>query len=263
MTRAWLLLASMLAPLAVRGVTCLDNPVWQQNLPAEIGKPDGGSQPFALQCDTVFVRKGVTTTVRAGAHLYFAKPSLNSVIKVEGTLLLKGTKAAYVTLSGSADSGKPGPGDKPWGGIEVAEGGKLSMEFTGVAQAPTPITAFSRQVRIVNSFFKGSSGMILPDGSLMPMDPKWQAINDLDLSRAGENGEAGTAKAEGLTKEEKAVLLEKRGAPFWTWKKAAAGAAAAALAVGAGLYLLPGDDGEGGSAPEKKSTIDPEPPLPP
>jgi hypothetical protein len=252
---------------------CLENRDFQQNLPAEIGKEDATRKlPFALQCDTVFVRKGVTTTVHGGTYLYFAKTSLNSVIKVEGTLILRGNKNNYVYLSGSLDTVKGAfePGEKPWGGIEVAEGGKLVMEFVGMARAPTPITAFSRQVSIVNSYFKGSSGMILPDGNLMPMDAKWHAVNDLDLSKSKDSSEAKPAVAAasegGLSKAEKEALLdEPKGTKFWTWKKTAGGAALlGAMVVGAGIYFAGSDDSPSPTppAPQRKNTLDPTPPTP-
>ena len=73
------------------------------------------------------------------------------MIKVEGTLILKGSRNSYVFLSGSLDTlanGTREPGKKQWGGIEVAEGGRLEMEYVGVVRAPTPITitAFSPKV---------------------------------------------------------------------------------------------------------------------
>jgi hypothetical protein len=265
-----LVFAFCLLGLSGRGhsARCLDNRDFQQNLPAEIGKEDTTRKyPFALQCDTVFVRKGVTTTVHPGTYLYFAKTSLNSVIKVEGTLILRGTKNSYVYLSGSLDTSRGGyePGEKPWGGIEVAEGGKLIMEFVGMAHAPTPITAFSKQVTIVNSFFKGSSGMILPDGSLMAMDPKWNAVNDLDLSKTKDSDSPKPAVAEGgLSQDEKEALLdEKKGTRFWTWQKTAGGAALlAAMIVGAGIYFSPGEDASQVPSLAKKNTLDPPPPTP-
>ena len=180
------LLALLSASAPSYAANCLENRDFHQNLPTVIGREDQtGKVPFALNCDTVFVRKGVTTVVHPGTMLYFARPTLNSVIKVEGTLLIKGGKNSYVSLSGSLDSSRNGleAGNRPWGGIEISEGGKLEMEFAGMMRAPTPITAFSFQVKILNSWFKGSSGMILPDGSMFAMDSKWQAINSMDFTK--------------------------------------------------------------------------------
>ena len=175
-----------LAGRDARAASCLENKVFYQNLPLVVGK-EGlvGKYPFSLNCDTVFVRKGSTTTIYPGTMLYFAKPTLNNVIKVEGTLIIRGTKNSNVILSGSVDSSRNStePGKKPWGGIEVAEGGRLDIEFAGFRSAPTPIIAFSSQIRLVYTWFKGSSGMILSDGSVMAMKSDGHAIDHLDLTK--------------------------------------------------------------------------------
>jgi hypothetical protein len=245
---AYLLLMAAGAALSPsHAATCLENRDFHQNLPTVIGREDQiGKYPFALNCDTVFVRKGVTTVVHPGTMLYFARPSLNSVIKVEGTLLIKGGKNSYVSLSGSLDSSRNGleAGNRPWGGIEISEGGKLEMEYAGMMRAPTPITAFSFQVKIINCWFKGSSGMIMPDGSMFAMDSKWQAINGMDFTKGNgdrtvvENGRP----ADAISEKEKTDLLKKRDG-YWTWKKAALGAGVlAAMGVGFAVLLAPEDD---------------------
>jgi hypothetical protein len=270
------LTVSLLLSAADAGIAgaanCLENSDFYQSLPTVIGKEDQiGKFPFALNCDTIFVRKGVTTVVYPGSMLYFARPTLNSVIKVEGTLILKGTKNSYVTLSGSLDSNRNGiePGRRAWGGIEVSEGGKLEMEFTGFMKAPTPITAFSFQVKIVNCWFKGSSGIILPDGSLYALESNWHAINNMDLTKGNvdnnaveEDRPAGTISA-----KEKAALLNARGPGFWTWKKAA-GSAAAVAVVGVGAIVLFSPEKSGGSPPsdpgatKPKRKVEPDPETP-
>lgn len=255
---------------SVRAAECAENRDFYQSLPTVIGREDNTAAfGYVLKCDTVFVRKGVTTVINPGAMLYFATPTLNSVIKVEGTLIIKGTKTSYVYLSGSLDTAKNGtrqPGGKQWGGIEVAETGRLEMEYAGLMRAPTPITAFSSQVRIVNSFFKGSSGIILPDGSLMPLEISWHAVNDLNLQKGDQDRNPGTAGPEkGITQEEKAALLSKKRGGFWTWKRAAGGAAAVAV-VAVGVAYLGGDDGATSTPqvviPKKTDGRDPKPALP-
>lgn len=226
--------------------TCLENRDFQQNLPTVIGREDqSGKFPFALNCDTVFVRKGVTTVVHPGTMLYFSRPSLNSVIKVEGTLIIKGSENSYVSISGSLDSSRNGleAGNRPWGGLEISEGGKLEMEYAGMMRAPTPITAFSFQVKIINSWFKGSSGMILPDGSMFAMDSKWMAINNMDFTKGNSDRTVAenSRPADAISEEEKSDLLDKK-AGYWTWKKAALGAGTlAALGVGFAVLLAPED----------------------
>lgn len=244
MMRAFLLLSAFASVAFSAG--CLENKDFYQNLPTAIGREDQvGKFPFPLNCDTVFVRKGVTTVVYPGTMLYFSRPSLNSVIRVEGTLILKGTRNSYVTLSGSLDSSRNGvePGKKLWGGIEVADGGRLEMDYAGFMRAPTPITAFSSQVKIVNCWFKGSSGIILPDGSLYPMESAWHAINDLDLAKGTTDRKASARPAEALSESEKADLMKKDSSRL-SWKKAGIGAAAVAVVGVGAILLMPGSKSE-------------------
>ena len=244
-----------------RASSCVDNPNYNQNLPTVIGKEDQvGKFPFALKCDTVFVRRGITAVVYPGTMLFFTKPSLNNVIKVEGTLYIKGNKNSYVSLSGSLDSTLTGfeAGNHQWGGIEIAEGGRLEIEYAGFMRAPTPITAFSRDVKLLNTWFKGSSGMILPDGSLYPMETAWHAINELDLNKDGLSHKGSERPADAISEKEKEELLAHGGSGFWTWKKIAGGAAAVTLVgVGAG-FLLSSDKSPAAktSEPMPKSTMD-------
>jgi hypothetical protein len=236
---------------------CVENRDFHQNLPTVIGREDQiGKFPFALNCDTVFVRKGVTTVVHPGTMLYFARPTLNSVIKVEGTLIIKGGKNSYVSLSGSLDSSRNGleAGNRPWGGIEISEGGK--MEYAGMMRAPTPITAFSFQVKIINSWFKGSSGMILPDGSMFPMDTKWMAINNMDFTKGNADRTVAESSrpADAISEKEKSDLLGKKEGR-WSWKKAAVGAGAlAVLGVGFAVLLAPEEE-----AKKTPPTVGPDP----
>jgi hypothetical protein len=238
--RALLLSFGICAPIAF-AATCVENRDFRQNLPAVIGREDqAGKFPFPLDCDTVFVRKGVTTVVYPGTMLYFSKPSINSIIKVEGTLIIKGTRNSYVTLSASLDSSRNGaePGQRQWSGIEVAEGGRLEMEYAGFMKAPTPITSFSTRVRIVNCWFKGSSGIVLPDGSLFAMESSWHAINDMDLSKGAADRKGPDRPAEALSEKERSDLMKKKDPGFWTWKKAGAGVGVlAVVGVGAVLFL--------------------------
>lgn len=248
MIRALLLCLGMCASAGF-AAACAENREFRQNLPAVIGREDqAGKFPFALECDTVFVRKGVTTVVHPGTMLYFSKPSINSLIRVEGTLIIKGTRNSYVTLSASLDSSRNGaePGQKQWSGIEVAEGGRLEMEYAGFMKAPTPITSFSTRVRILNCWFKGSSGIVLPDGSLYAMESSWHAINDMDFSKGAADRKPSERPAEALSEKERSDLLKQKEAGFWTWKRAGIGVGALAVAgVGAAL-LLPKNSGPTG-----------------
>jgi hypothetical protein len=234
---------AMTGNTSVWAASCLENRDFYQSLPTVIGKEDQVTKlPFALNCDTVFVRKGVTTIVYPGSMLYFSKPTLNSVIKVEGTLLIKGTKNSFVSLSGSLDSTRNGfeAGNHQWGGIEVAEGGRLEIEYGGFMKAPTPITAFSKNVIILNTWFKGSSGIILPDGGLISLETKWHAINNLNLAKGKTDRSESEPNADALSAKEKDALLSKSEPGFWTWKKMAGGAAVlAVVGIGANALMTP------------------------
>ncbi len=156
-----------------------------KNLPPVIGRENQSGDPlFSMDCDTVFVRKNDTTIVRPGTFLYFANPTLNSTIKVEGTMIVQGNDKAAVTFCGSIvfEDGTWKPSKKPWGGIEVAEGGTLVLDHATFVRAPTPIITFSKQVRIKKCFFDGSSGIILSNGSLLAMESKGEVIDSLVLS---------------------------------------------------------------------------------
>lgn len=235
---------------AAHAATCLENRDYNQSLPTVIGREDEtGKKPFRLNCDTLFVRKGVTTVVHPGSMLYFSRPTLNSVIKVEGTLIVRGTKNSYAYLSGSIDSGKTGPepGSRPWGGIEVSEGGRLVLEYAGVMRAPTPLTTFTKQVRIVNCFFKGSSGIILPDGNLYPMEIKWHTINNLDLERSmTDKAAAESPRAlSSISDKEKSTLLSKREEKPVPWRRVGTSVAVIAAVGGGMTYFLLADDEPG------------------
>jgi hypothetical protein len=107
-------------------------------------------------------------------------------------------------------------------------------------QAPTPITAFSSQVKIVNAWFKGSTGIILPDGGLYKMESKWHAVNNLDLSKGNTDQKDSDRPADAISQKEKSELLNTHTTGFWTWKKIAGGAAAVVVVgVGAGVLMAP------------------------
>jgi hypothetical protein len=139
------------------------------------------AEMIVIPCDTLIIAESESVTLHAGVTVCFSKPSMNSVIKVEGTLTASGNKNAYITFHGSCpDSTKR---ESMWGGIEVGEAGVLDLQYCGFIRAPTPICSFSFQVTILNNFFKGSSGIILPDGNLYAMESSWHAINSMDFGK--------------------------------------------------------------------------------
>jgi hypothetical protein len=216
--------------LPVFAFTCKDRRTSAHFLPAKIGRQQTPpiKVAFPLLCDTVEVPKGKMTEVEAGTMLAFSRGNSGNVIKVSGTLKLNGNKDTWVYLSGNIDSSqaKLEPGKATWGGIIVEPGGTLVMEYAGVWGAPTPVTAFSENVVIKNSFFTGSTGIFKPDGSILNLEPTFAALNDVnfakqepvpseELAPAKEN--AKPAKPDGISSEEKERLLsrpvEKK---FWT-----------------------------------------------
>ncbi len=164
---------------------CIDNRSEFEKLPSSIGTLDNKERYlFSLGCDTVLIPQGQTTEVLPGTFLYFSKPSPTNIIQVQGTLILKGNKEKYVLLAGGRDSKKNEPVSNKilWGGIIVESGGRLEIEYSGFYGAPTPITAFTDQVKIFNTFFSGGTGMIRPDGTLFELEPQFSAINFLDFA---------------------------------------------------------------------------------
>jgi hypothetical protein len=247
--------------------SCLENRFDWEVLAPVIGEPGQTTKfPFPLRCDTVIVPKGRETVVHAGAFLFFQKSAPTNLIRVEGTLALRGVKEHYVLLAGGRDPKLyvPEPAKSVmWGGILVEPGGKLSLEFAGLYGAPTPITAFSKNVKIVNSFFAGGTGIMRPDGTLRELDPQFAAVNSLDFSESPaasqpeetpgtKAGKSSAKSVDTLSHAEKEALLA-RGKSSWsrprTWAMLGGGAAAAAVA---GYFILqPKDRGEPGAVTPK------------
>jgi hypothetical protein len=257
--------------------SCKDRRSASQYLPPVINRTDLTRKlPYVLNCDTVEVSAGKTTEVFAGVMLYFARPQSGNVIRVSGTLKLQGDKDTWVFLSGSLDSskGKIDPGKATWGGILVEPGGKLVMEYVGVWGAPTPVTAFSRQVEIRNSFFTGASGIVQPDGDVFELDATFAAVNNLDFAHpkiSGIESAEGTplvrnnSKPGGMSAAEKNNLLAKRASGhFWTPSKAWGFTTLVVLVGGgAGWYYLKTGESQNSTPGSTTLLIDPPPKFPP
>ncbi len=235
---------------------CSENADFYRSLPTKIGNEDQTQKlPYKLKCDTVYVRKGVTTTVYPSTMLYFQNPNLNSLIFVEGTLILQGTENSKVYISGSIDTINHGfmPGDKPWGGIEVQAGGKVEMAHTVFYGASTPITSLSRKIKITNTTFKNGLGIEVAGTPAFPLEPKGQNILAVDFTEEFKrpmdgDGAGGLASAgkDSLSEKERAELFGKGAKPFWTWKKIAGGGVLLG-ALAAGSYYALGGGEKGGA----------------
>ncbi len=224
---------------------CAEGAGRRRILPTEIGRPGmEHRQLLAMPCDTMIVPKGSTTLVHPNVMLHFRNPSLKNFIKVEGDLVFKGNKDAYVYLSSSLDTldrfkRAYEPGTGMWSGLEVAPGGSVEMEFAVVVGAPTPLTAFSQRVMIKNTLFKGASGIVMPNGEVYPMEPKIHAVRNLDLAAPNQPEfpeEPSRAQIDAPSSGEKEKLFKEPGS-FWTAGKIWSGVAVVTV-VSAGASLV-------------------------
>lgn len=257
---------ALLFATSAQAYTCKDRRDSHHILPATIGNPENTEKAVhLLLCDTVQVIAGRVTEVEAGSMLAFGRTNSGNVIRVSGTLKLKGTKDSWVYLSGSIDSskGKLEPGKATWSGLIVEPGGRLIMEYAGVWGARIPITAKGPKVAIKNSFFTGASGILQPDGKLLELESNFAAVNDIDFEREAlsETSEempraparTVTAKPDGLSAEEKERLLAKpMSKPFWTPGKVWGVAGILAVAGGGAWYYMQGS--ESGESVVKRET---------
>ncbi len=140
-------------------------------------------------CDTVFVPKGTKAFTGPGMHWYFRPEHPNRIIQVEGELHIIGTRTHPVCLSGRLDSGKGaeakgaeanGVGEAGtgatdaavdigtfWGGIRVAQSGKLVVRHAVFLGAKTPVLSHSRGILLENITLHRSGRFILPDGTFL------------------------------------------------------------------------------------------------
>ncbi len=250
---------------------CDDSRGASQNLPLDIGPSDTLAKlPYTMHCDTMWVPKGQITRIHAGSHLFFAKSIADGWIKVEGVLKIEGSKDNYVFISGAVENikGNLQPTAKKWNGIEVTPNGELEMKFVGVTNAPNAITAFSNKVKITNSWFKGSSGLYFPDGSLYKMEPKWEAINAIDFAQGNTNvlpiattpkAANSAPKEDKLSANEKSSLF-KNPNPWSMGKKIGAASALGVVGIVGGYWIFHGkSSGSGNTDPDnaKLSPLDP------
>ncbi len=154
----------------------------EAKLSAIVGHPEGKiSVPYAMPCDTMWVLAGDTTLIHAGSMLHFTNPpSLSSVIWVEGTLIVIGTRKHPVVFSGTLvqdDLLGPTPGEERWGGIIVRSGGVLSLKHAQILQAPTGMESASEKVDLHHTYFRGSLGFILPGAQYHSVEISGESIH--------------------------------------------------------------------------------------
>lgn len=226
-------------------------------MPKELGKPGQSTPaPYPLPCDSMVVPAGQTTRIHGAAMIHFgAAPASSGKITVKGELIVEGKPGNPVYLSGSVASTEFGfvPGPHSWGGLEVDSGAVLRMNHVRMFNAPTALILFSKNAILQDCYFRGVSGVVLPDTSLF-LDPQGQTVAMLDLR---------TGNAAGLAQ---APVTARSGAPRSPGKRtallAAGGAGIAALVLGAGWLAYSGTEEEGKPAPSKAPDIDGPPPVP-
>lgn len=161
----------LLAQSSWAGACAGDSAVYRI-LPREIGRENEiFKTPYALLCDSMVVPLGDTTTVYGNSLVHFgADPSPFSKIHVHGRLVILGAPNRPVYFSASVQLSETGgyiPGNRIWDGIVVAETGQIESRHTRFFFAPTPILTHSRNVVMESSYFRGSSGLILPDTNVL------------------------------------------------------------------------------------------------
>jgi hypothetical protein len=226
-------------------------------LPRELGKPGQTvPTPYALPCDSMVVPAGQTTRILGATMIHFgADPSASGKITVKGELIVEGKPGNPVYLSGSVASTEFGfvPGPHSWGGLEVDSGASLRMNHVRMFNAPTALVLFSKNAILQDCYFRGVSGVVLPDTSLF-LDPQGQTVATLDLR----NGKApGLAKAPAAPRGGGSRSSAKHTALI-----AAGGAGIAALLLGAGWLALNATDDGGTPASPPAMRFDDPPPLP-
>ncbi len=121
-------------------------------LPRYIGSTKADAmRPFPALCDTMFVRKGDSSTIYAGTLFHFSNPSFrNRLIIVEGYLQLKGRPNLSVSLAGSInDTGLVlMAGGERWGGIKVLPEGRLDAQHVLLTGAETALDLRTHNVRV-------------------------------------------------------------------------------------------------------------------
>ncbi len=144
-------------------------------LPKTIGNPKAtiAKTPYQMDCDTMYVKAGDTTTVYQGSLLHFPPNQFqNRIIRVQGTLLLLGDKGLPVFMAGSKKENPVGsiPGEEKWGGIRLDSGGSLLARHTDFVNADTVFYLRSKRFAFEEAYFSKCGVYVLSDKSLKILD---------------------------------------------------------------------------------------------
>jgi hypothetical protein len=131
------------------------------------------------------------------------------------------------------------------------------MNHVRMFNAPTALVVFSENVVLQDCYFRGVSGLVLPDNSLF-LNPQGQGIEMMDLR----NG-----KAVRLSKVPEAGKRRDPASPAPTPGKrtalfAAGGIGIAAIVLGAGWLALNVSDDGGSAVPSTEPEVDDPPAVP-
>lgn len=145
-------------------------------LPPTIGRP--GSDLFNLhvmECDTVFVRYGDTTTINTSTRLMFHKdidPKKRTII-VDGALIIAGELNKNVIISGSITEGSLGmvPSPEPWNGFRIGPTGSIKVSHAVISNADTVIQSKTGRVSLVRTNFIRCNQIETPSRSIT-LDPR-------------------------------------------------------------------------------------------
>lgn len=156
-------------------------------LPSFIGGPEKSRTKFTFQmnCDTMVVPSGDTTTIATNTLLYFPEKQLpNRIILVEGTLKIQGKSKHSVVLAGSKAVSQLGgavPGDEKWGGIRVSESGALFIEHADFFNADTAFRSHSSRLSMDLGYFSDCDVFILSDGTIKKLgNGQYQTVKGMN-----------------------------------------------------------------------------------
>ncbi len=193
----WLTLFLLSLPILANN--CIQDPgqapAGQESiLPRNVGSPKARNmRPYEALCDTMFVRKGDTSTVYAGTLFHFSRPEFrNRHVIVHGYLQLLGDPGLPVSMAGSiTDTGVViMAGGEKWGGIRVMPEGQFEARYALITAADTALDIQSKKTRIGRMLFQDCNLRINEDRTFNSLEaPKDSMVvwNGPDAKRSMPN----------------------------------------------------------------------------